>query len=173
MSQTTTPEAPAGPKLDKALFRPFFDSTSHVISTITGAPVNISVPYRKKWPYKTYDITGQIVFYGGVLGTAAICLPGFTADRLVAAFAGTKLQRGGPEFADAVGELANMIAGNAKRAFGIDASIMTPTVIIGQSTIVPPSAVPCICIPGKCVHGEFTVEVCVKRLVEPETGAQQ
>lgn len=171
MSSTivTVPPKP-GSQLNKTLFRPFFDATSHVISTITGAEVTIGAPYRKKAPYQLFDVTGQIVFYGGVIGTACICLPGNTADRLVMAFAGMPLVRGSADFADAVGELANMIAGNAKRAFGVDASIMTPNVILGQNTIAPPHTVPCIAIPGKCMLGEFTVEVCIKRLIETEGG---
>jgi chemotaxis protein CheX len=153
----------AAKSFEHAMFRPFFLATDQVIQMMTGASSTMGAPYRKRDPYKMHDIAGQIMFYGDVMGTATICLPGETADRLVAAFAGRILPRDSADYCDAVGELSNMIAGAAKRLMPGVSHITTPNVIVGHHTVAPAHGVPCIAIPVSCQHGEFTVEVCIKR----------
>lgn len=148
--------------LNRNLFLPFFASTKEVLALMAGVDARIGTPYKKLPPFNYFDVTGQISFYGDIVGIANICLPGDTADRLVEKFAGTRLERNSADYSDAVGELANMIAGSAKKSLGVDASITTPTVILGNHTVVPPSAVPCIVIPGTADIGSFVVEVCIK-----------
>jgi chemotaxis protein CheX len=62
-----------------------------------------------------------------------------------------------------VGELANMIAGGAKKDLGCVASISCPSVVIGPGhTIARLSDVPCIVIPCKTPVGDFAVEINIK-----------
>jgi len=69
------------------------------------------------------------------------------------------------DFVDAVGELCNMIAGNAKKDFGLNASISIPNVVIGTAhTIARMKDVPCIAIPCHSECGDFSVEVNIKQL---------
>lgn len=148
----------------RSLFLPFFESTREVFSVMAGIKVTIGTPYKKQAPFRYYDVTGQINFYGDVIGVASICMPGATADKMVEKFAGMALERNSSDYADAVGELANMISGNAKKNLDVNASITTPIVILGSHTVVPSSAVPCVAIPGTCSFGEFVVEVSIKKI---------
>ena len=87
------------------------------------------------------------------------------AIRLVEAFSGAKLEPESNDFADAVGELANMIAGAAKKDLGSGANITTPSVIIGPGHHVARLRdVPCLVIPVKTAVGDFAVEVCIKQV---------
>jgi chemotaxis protein CheX len=70
---------------------------------------------------------------------------------------------GTADFADAIGELANMVAGSAKSDLGVIANISLPSVIIGHGhTIARLSGVPCVVIPCRTAVGEFAVEVNIK-----------
>ena len=71
-----------------------------------------------------------------------------TAQAIVNAFAGAPIVPDSPDFADAVGELANMIAGSAKTSFGGATSISVPSIILGPGhTIARLHDVPCLIIP--------------------------
>jgi chemotaxis protein CheX len=76
-----------------------------------------------------------------------------------------ELEPGTADFTDAVGELANMIAGGAKKHLGNAASITVPSVIIGKGhQIARLSDVPCLVIPCTTAAGDFAVEINIKKL---------
>ena len=73
------------------------------------------------------------------------------------------MEQESPQFADAVGELANMIAGSAKSKLGFNANISVPSVVMGDHChIATLSDMPCIVIPCTSALGDFAVEVCIK-----------
>jgi chemotaxis protein CheX len=110
-----------------------------------------------------HDVSGIIGFSGGVVGSMVIGLSKDVASRIVAAFSGTGHHIDSPDFADAIGELANMIAGSAKKNMGVVASISVPTVVVGPAHhTMRLSGVPCVIIPCKTPHGDFDVEVNIK-----------
>ena len=71
----------------------------------------------------------------GMTGSCAVSFPMEMAKRLVGRFLGEQPQAVTPEMAcDGVGEIANKVAGTAKRAFigrGPHFDISTPTVLMG------------------------------------------
>ena len=82
-----------------------------------------------------------------------------------------------PDFTDAIGELTNMVAGNAKKDFpGCSVSISLPSVIIGPGHSVSQSkACPFLVIPCETELGDFNVEVAIiadkSRSRQPVAGA--
>ena len=91
------------------------------------------------------------------------------AIQAVAHFAGAELEITHEDFADAIGELANMIAGGAKSEFeGLAVSISLPSVIIGEGHEVSPSQThPQLVIPCQTPFGPFYVSVTM-RVEKPE-----
>ncbi len=71
------------------------------------------------------------------------------------------------EIADAVGELANMISGQARRELGEKGKIFKaaiPSVVSGRNhNIIHYSEGPKIAIPFSTEKGNFTIEVCFDR----------
>jgi chemotaxis protein CheX len=70
-----------------------------------------------------------------------------------------------PDFADAVGELVNMVSGGAKAMFTDtkDVSISCPSVIVGKDHgVALPSDVPCVVIPCTTDCGEFVIEIAIR-----------
>ena len=77
------------------------------------------------------------------------------------------------DFTDAIGELANMVAGGAKSQFeGMDISISLPNVVIGQAHVVSATKKsPRIIIPCTTDVGPFEVEVGMET-IEKRTNAK-
>jgi len=152
-------------EINPTLIMAFVKSTKNVLSTMVGLEPRLGKPHVKIQPHPTYDVSGIIGFSGEVTGTVVVSFSEATAVEIVKAFSGDRLTTDNPDFADAVGELCNMIAGNAKKDFGLEASISVPSVVIGSNhQVARMRDVPCIVIPCNCDAGEFTVEVNIKQI---------
>jgi CheY-specific phosphatase CheX len=67
-----------------------------------------------------------------------------------------------------------MIAGGAKKAFGVMANITVPNVIIGAGHMIARlSDVPCVVIPCTTAVGNFAVEVNIKQVASKALGGGQ
>ena len=77
---------------------------------------------------------------------------------------GTEMSSDHEDFADAVGELVNMVSGGAKAQFeGKEVSISCPSVVIGaKHAVYSPKDMVKIVIPFTTDCGEFAVEVAFK-----------
>jgi len=149
--------------IDPKLIVPFVNSVRHVLRSTAGWESTIDKPRYKQNPGLEYDYSGIISFSGTVLGTAVVSFHRELAIALVTAFAGCELPVDTPDFADAIGELTNLIVGAAKTELGMNASISIPSVIVGRGHIVVrPSDIPCIVVPCKTPAGEFAVEISIK-----------
>jgi chemotaxis protein CheX len=150
--------------IDAKLIVPFVNSVRGVFSTMVGVQTTVNRPFLKSDPSPSHDVSSIIGFSGEVVGSVVVSFQNDAAARLASAFAGTDLQPGTTDFADAVGELANMIAGAAKKDLGGNANITVPSVVIGAGHVLARlSDVPCIVIPCDTPVGSFAVEVSIKR----------
>ncbi|HMB94701.1 MAG TPA: chemotaxis protein CheX [Tepidisphaeraceae bacterium] len=161
----TTAAISAPASLDPKLIVPLVNSIKAVFSTMVKVEVAIGRPSVKSTATPSYDVSGIIGLSGDLIGSIVVSFQMDAAAKLVSAFAGTPLDPKGPDFPDAVGELANMIAGGAKKAFGVMANITVPNVIIGTGHMIARlSDVPCVIIPCKTAVGDFAVEVNIKQV---------
>src|SRR5947209_592284 len=119
------------PQLNVKLIVPFVNSVRAVFTTMIKVPTTVQRPYLKTAAPTAYDVTSIIGFSGDVVGSVVISMHQATAARLVTSFAGTAIAAGTADYADAIGEIANMIAGNAKKDLGRAACITVPTVVFG------------------------------------------
>lgn len=151
--------------MDPAFITPFIASIQNVFSTMMQLGVNIGDPRIKDSPGTTYDVSGIIGMSGDVIGSVVLSFPAATAARLVSLFTGTEMKSDNPDFPDAIGELANMVSGNAKGMFAgkRKVQISVPNVVIGPNhTVARPRDIPCIVIPCVTDCGDFVVEVCIQ-----------
>lgn len=140
----------------------FMKSIQEVLTMMTKTTVTIGKPLRKTDPSTSYDVSGIIGFSGDFVGSMILSFQMSAATGIVKAFTGEDLDAASPDFADAIGELANMIGGSAKKAFG-GTNISIPSVIIGAGhTVGRQRDVPCVVIPCTCAQGDFAVEVNIK-----------
>jgi len=162
MSDTQTP--PEAPVAASKLILPFMDAVRQVFKKMAGVDTTVNRPHLKTQASASYDVCGIIGFSGQITGSVVVSFSDSAAEKLIEAFAGMKLDRSHPDFADAVGELANMIAGSAKQHLGATASISVPSVVIGKGyTVANMSNAPCVVIPCGSPYGEFAVEVSIRQ----------
>ncbi len=147
----------------------FIEAIRSVFQTMAKVKVSILDPHLKTEVREPYDVSGIIGFTGALKGSAILAFPQATAMELVARFAGMRFEPDTADFADAVGELTNMVAGTAKSTLGETAGISTPLVVLGANHSVPPLRdLPCLVIPCRCEFGDFAIELNVKRQVRAE-----
>ncbi len=162
MSQTLT--QPSAPPSSGQLIMPFMMAVQEVFQTMAKVKITIGKVSLKTTGNATYGVCGIIGFSGEIAGSVVVSFSDTAAEKLIEAFAGVKMTRSDPDFADAVGELANMIAGSAKKSMSAVASISVPSVVIGKEyTIAVMPRCPCLVIPCGSPLGDFTVEVSIKR----------
>jgi chemotaxis protein CheX len=160
MTQVAEPQQALNPKL----IVPFVNSVRNVFITMVGVATTVERPTYKTGPAVSYDVSAIIGFSGQVIGSVVVSFQMDAALKLVKAFAGVDLTADSPDFADAIGELANMIAGSAKKDLGATASITCPSVVLGANHVIARlRGVPCVVIPCKTPAGDFAVEVNMKQ----------
>jgi chemotaxis protein CheX len=150
--------------LDQSYIIPFVKSVQNVFETMLQLPVQVGAPSLKKSGSPSYDVTGIIAMSGDVQGNVTLSFPTATAERVVSLFTGSQLTKAHEDFADAVGELVNMISGGAKAQFaGKQVSISCPSVVVGSDHQVFGSKdLVRIVIPCASDCGDFAVEVAMK-----------
>lgn len=141
----------------------FIASVKNVFTTMLETDVTVSKPRLGTDGKSIHDVRGIIALSGDVAGSVILSFPSRTAARAVEAFAGMRFEQDTDEFSDAIGELANMVAGNAKKDFdGLDIHISVPTVIIGQGHQLGRNPLgPWIILECNSRLGMFELEVCV------------
>jgi chemotaxis protein CheX len=162
---TATEEKPK--TIDVKLILPFINSVRSVFATMVKVTTEVEKPRLKMQPAPSYDVSSIIGFSGQIVGSVVVSFQREAAESLASAFAGSPMKLADSDFPDAIGELANMIAGGAKTQLGSLASITVPNVVIGSGHVIARlSDVPCIVIPCKTPVGNFAVEVNIKQIAK-------
>ncbi len=118
--------------MDARYITPFMTSIQTVLGTMLQLAVEVGEPRVKSGDDPAHDISGVIGVSGEVAGAVVLSMNLGTAASVVALFTGEAADPESEEFADAVGELVNMISGTAKSGFprgGV--SMSCPSVIVG------------------------------------------
>ncbi|MEM6458332.1 MAG: chemotaxis protein CheX [Planctomycetota bacterium] len=159
--------------MDSQFILPFVDSVTNVFETMLQLEVQVGTPSIKPPDAKSHDVSGIIGMSGDVEGTVVLGFPNNTAERAVAVFTGMEITADHEDFADAVGELVNMVSGGAKAKFtNRKVSITCPSVIVGSHhTVTGRKDVVTIHIPVDCDLGAFSVDVSIRDAAAAEAAA--
>ena len=151
--------------MDVRYINPFVKSIKNLFQTMLSTDVAFGRPFipSPEDDWRT-DVSGVIGFSGDASGAVILAFSMDTATKLASQFAGDTMTAEHPDFADAIGELANMVAGGAKPEFeGLDISISLPSVIVGEKHEVSNSRIhPGLVIPCETALGNFRVHVAMK-----------
>lgn len=141
--------------------RCFLESTENLFTTMLSSKVEFGRPEMQPRDAKHHDVSGIIGLSGDIVGSVVVGFPMQTALAAVEAFIGMRIEVEDENFPDAIGELANMIAGGAKAKMdGDDISISCPSVVIGADyTVQRPKQTNCVRIPCRSTFGEFDLKV--------------
>ncbi|MCG8683925.1 MAG: chemotaxis protein CheX [Desulfobacterales bacterium] len=153
--------------MDVKLINPFINATINVLETMAFVTVSAGKPYVKKDNIAVGDVTGVMGLTGVAHGTIAVTFEEKCILTIVSNMFGEEMDRLNEDIADAVGELTNMISGQARRELDEVGKVFKaaiPSVITGRNhTIRHYSDGPKIAIPFNTDGGDFTIEVCFDR----------
>ncbi len=150
--------------MDVSYINPFIIETQHCFSTMMHIEVHPGEPFLKRVPYPTCDISGVIGLSGDAQGSVALSFPHTVAMNLVRTMLDSPDDLSEAELIDGIGEIANIIAGNAKKHLtGFRLSISLPNVIIGKKHVLAGiSGAPTIVVPFAGDYGCFVMEISLK-----------
>lgn len=150
--------------MDVRYINPFIASVKTVFKTMLSADLMLSKPVVRDKHDGSADVSAIIGLSGDAVGCVALCFPMQSATKIASTFAGVELDQNHEDFSDALGELANMVAGQAKAQMdGLSISISLPSVIIGKEHVISQSKLsPRLAIPCDSTLGRFAVEVAMR-----------
>lgn len=152
--------------MDVKLINPFLNATLNVLETMAFVKAEAGKPYLKKDNVAQGDVSGVVGLTGGAKGTVSITFDEACILSIVSGMFGEEMKEINSEIADAVGEITNMISGQARQQIekiGKTIQGAIPTVVTGKNhKLISMTNGPKIAIPFKTDAGSFTVEVCLE-----------
>ena len=153
--------------MDVKIINPFINATLSVLETMAFIEVTAGKPYVKKDNVAVGDVTGVLGLTGVANGTIAVTFEEKCILTIVSNMFGETMDKLDEDISDAVGELTNMISGQARReleVMGKAFKAAIPSVVTGRNhSIRHYSDGPKIAIPFYTDGGDFTIEVCFER----------
>ena len=140
---------------------PFLTATISAFETMLACTLTLGTPFVKNGSQPEHEVSGIIGLSGQAKGTVVLGLGREAAISATEALLQERPLEINADVTDAVGELANIIAGSAKAKLEhLNLSVSLPTVITGRGHCVEfPRQVTPICIPFESEWGPITVEV--------------
>ena len=146
---------------------PFIQSVIETFQSMLDCKATHGKPFPTVDDGQSDNLIGIIGLSGTAQGNLAIKFPAETARAVVGNLVGTNFIEINSSVVDGVGELVNIIAGNAKSKIQDHRiSISLPTVLRGGIHKLTTPAVSYITIPFNCNKGEFEVLVSFRPTVK-------
>lgn len=148
---------------DVSFINPFLSAVIDVLGTMAMVEAKPGKPYLNARRTAVGDVTGLIGVSGHADGVISLTLDEKCILRIVSNMLGEDFSKINEEIADAVGELTNMIAGQARAHLaneGMKFQASTPSVIIGKNhTLSHINRQPILAIPFTTPDGNLVVEI--------------
>ena len=123
--------------LDITMVNPFLSAANDVFKQLYSCDLKKGSISIRKDPTATYDVAIIIGITGNAhTGVVVFSIKKYTAQKLVSHLDASIQNEKDQAFSDALGEIANIISGNAMAVFsaqGMKLNITTPSVIIGEA----------------------------------------
>lgn len=149
--------------MNVAFINPFIEATVRSLDMMAGIKAEKTGLELKEDLIATYDISSIIGITGETSGSIIISVPAKLACKIASNMLMEDITALNQSVEDAIGEIGNIVAGDARRSLiqdGFQLSISVPTVVVGPGhKISRSSTVPCIGIPFTTEYGEFEVNV--------------
>ena len=150
---------------DVEIAKHFIKATVTILSTMASLEAQPGKPFPKKDMKALGDISAIIGVTGVKNGTISVSFSRESATALVEGMLGDAVEDLEQDMQDAVGEVANMISGQARASIaeaGVTLQGSTPSVVVGDDhQILHMNKAPVIAIPFSTPGGEFTIEFCL------------
>lgn len=155
--------------MDAKVINAYVTSTTNAVQTMANVKFNArQKPHLKKEGAPLCDVSATIGITGSYMGAITVNFDKIIACAIASNMLGEKHEELDDNVLDAIGEIANMVAGGAK-AEGLNYRISIPTISSGKtiSHHFSPGS-PTVVIPFDTEIGDFTLEVCLKECDESQ-----
>ena len=148
---------------------PFIDSTINTFKELFREEITVKKPfYMDRNEIYDWDITAIIGIAGDAKGAVLLSFKKDVAIFLTSKLIVKKLNEITDEVIDTLGELVNIISGNAKK--GLEEyrlMISLPSIIKGANheVVFPAKNLPIIVIPFEMSRGKFHLSVCLENII--------
>jgi chemotaxis protein CheX len=148
--------------------KPFIDVCVNVFKEFIGAELKVGRPYfAESSSVNEWDISAVIGLTGEARGAVVVSMKKELAMKLTDSLTGSKHDKLDADVIDAIGEIVNIIAGNAKK--GLEETfrlvISLPTIVEGKEHSIkwPNSQARIMCIPFDIFEGDtFSLSVAIE-----------
>jgi chemotaxis protein CheX len=151
--------------MDVAFINPFICATRNVFDTMIQVPLVFGRPYLLPRDTKVntmYPVSAAIGMSGSAVGLVVLSLSETVALALASGLAKMTFTELNADSYDALAEIINMIAGNAKKDLpGGQTKLTVPTLLPTQDVVYPPAR-PIIVIPFDTGVGRFLISVALR-----------
>jgi chemotaxis protein CheX len=142
---------------------PFVAATLQTLEVMASSRPTRGNPFVKTDRATQGDISGVIQFAGDATGCVAVTFPSSLAAAIYSRMVGEAIEEPGEEVRDAVGEIANMVAGGAKAVLaekGLAVRIAVPNIVVGKNhTIAHRGDGPYLVVPFRLDDETFWLEL--------------
>jgi len=149
--------------MDVKIINPFLEAAQNVITTMARIETKVGKPYIKKDSSSLGDVSGIIGITGDASGSFSITFTESCIKAIVSNMLGMEVTELNDDVKDAVGELTNMICGDARRRLeeqGIKLVGAIPTIIAGKGhSITHMAKGPILVVPFETPNGPFVIEL--------------
>lgn len=150
---------------DVEIAKHFVKAATTILATMASMSAMPGKPFVKKNQEADGDISAIIGVTGPKNGTICVSFTEESAAALVAGMLGDDIKDLAEDIQDAVGELANMISGQARATLSGEGLVLqgsTPSVVVGKGhKIHHITKAVVMAIPFTTPGGDFTVEFCL------------
>lgn len=155
--------------MDSKYITPFIDSTINTFKELFREEITVKKPfYMDKNEIYHWDITAIIGIAGDAKGAVLLSFKEDVAIFLTSRLTENTVEQVTDEVIDTIGELVNIISGNAKK--GLEEyrlMISLPSIIKGTNfgVVLPTKNLPIIVIPFEMSRGIFHLSVCLENII--------
>ena len=150
--------------MDANLVNPFIEATLNTLETAAATTAERGKAFVKRDAFATGPITGVLRLSGDKNATISLSFSKNTILSIVSRLFGETMTELNDEIKDAVGEISNMISGQATNTLvqgGGQYKVSLLTVVLDEKHIIPHIGnYPAVALPFKTDSGEFTMEMC-------------
>lgn len=150
--------------MDAKIINPVIQATVDILDKVGSLQIKVNKPFIKEDSKARGEITSIIALSGDTSGTVSISFPGKCILSIVSKMLGEQMIELNEDIKDALGEITNMISGQATQLFEMTGQRLKASlsqVIMGNDLIVPHNADTVVLgIPCMTDHGEILIEMC-------------
>lgn len=150
--------------MDAKIVNPVIQATVDILGKVGSLAIQVKKPFIKEDATARGEITSVIALSGDTSGTVSISFPGKCILSVVSKMLGEQMNDVNDDIKDALGEITNMISGQATQLFEMTGQHLKASlsrVIMGKNHTIPHNADTVVLgVPCMTEHGEILLEMC-------------